>query len=98
MDLPPVLPKKQKKPFPVPIKKILQAGRAEKKLAQMGIERRLEPPKNGIIVPELVPVARNLLGSWKLLIKGVAQLMHVIPVYGCKYFLNPTIFLLLLKK
>ncbi|KAI4311836.1 hypothetical protein MLD38_036699 [Melastoma candidum] len=85
VDLPPLLPKNKKKPFPVPIKQILREGRKNKKLAQMGIEKRLEPPKNGILVPELVPVACGVLDSWKLVIKGVAQLLHVIPVYGCRF-------------
>ncbi|CAN1336444.1 APO protein 1, chloroplastic [Linum perenne] len=83
VDLPPVLPKRKKKPFPVPFKKIQRAARENKKLAQMGIEKPLEPPKNGLLVPEMVPVAYELLDAWKALIKGVAQLLHFIPVYGC---------------
>ncbi|XP_021902383.1 APO protein 1, chloroplastic isoform X2 [Carica papaya] len=83
VDLPPILPKRKKKPYPVPIKKILQASRKDKKLAQMGIEKPLEPPKNGLLVPDLIPVAYEVLDAWKILIKGLAQLLHVIPVYGC---------------
>lgn len=83
MDLPPVLPKKKKKPFPVPIEKMRQEARKDKKLAEMGIEKPLEPPKNGLLVPELVPVAYDVFDAWKILIKGLAQLLHVIPVYGC---------------
>ncbi|KAF5752682.1 APO protein 1 chloroplastic [Tripterygium wilfordii] len=83
VDLPPILPKKKKKPFPVPIKQILRTGRAEKKRALMGIEKSLEPPKNGLLVPGLVPVAYEVLDAWKVLIKGIAQLLHVIPVRGC---------------
>lgn len=55
-----------------------------KKLAQMGIEKPLEPPKNGLLVPGLIPVAYDVLNAWKVLIKGVAQLLHVIPVYACR--------------
>lgn len=84
VDLPPILPKKKKKPYPIPLKKIQQAARMDKKLAQMGIEKPLEPPKNGLIVPELVPVAHGVLDAWKVLIKGLAQLLYVIPVYGCR--------------
>lgn len=84
VDLPPVLPKKKKKPFPMPIEKIRQIARKEKKLAQLGIEKPLEPPKNGLLVPELIPVAYEVLDAWKLLIKGLAQLLLVIPVYGCR--------------
>ncbi|GAV70586.1 APO_RNA-bind domain-containing protein [Cephalotus follicularis] len=83
VDLPPILPKRKKKPFPIPIKKIKQAARKDKKLAEMGIEKPLEPPENGLLVPFLIPAAYEVLDAWKLLIKGIAQLLHVIPVYGC---------------
>ncbi|XP_042005237.1 APO protein 1, chloroplastic-like isoform X2 [Salvia splendens] len=83
VDLPPVLPKKKKKPFPIPLKKIVEAAREDKKLAQMGIEKHLEPPKNGILVPSLIPVAYDVLDAWKVLISGLAQLLHVVPVHAC---------------
>ena len=84
VDLPPILPKKKKKPYPIPFKKIQQAARNDKKVAQMGIEKPLEPPKNGLLVPDLVPVAYEVLDAWKVLIRGLAQLLHVIPVHGCR--------------
>lgn len=82
-DLPPILPKKKKKPYPIPIKKILEAARADKKLAEMGIEKPLEPPRNGILVPDLIPVAYEVVDAWKVLIRGIAQLLHVVPVHAC---------------
>lgn len=84
VDLPPILPKKKKKPFPVPIKQILQTARADKKLAKMGIEKHLEPPKNGLLVPNLIPVAYEVINAWRVLIRGVAQLLHVVPVHACR--------------
>ncbi|XP_057777444.1 APO protein 1, chloroplastic-like isoform X1 [Salvia miltiorrhiza] len=83
VDLPPVLPKKKKKPFPIPLKKIQEAAREDKRLAQMGIEKPLEPPRNGILVPDLIPVAYEVLDAWKVLISGLAQLLHVVPVHAC---------------
>ncbi|TXG70087.1 hypothetical protein EZV62_005022 [Acer yangbiense] len=83
VDLPPILPKKKKKPFPVPIEKMRQDARKDKKIAEMGIEKPLQPPKNGLLVPYLIPVAYEVLDAWKDLIKGLAQLLHVIPVFGC---------------
>lgn len=84
VDLPPLLPKNKKKPYPIPLKKIQQMARADKKLAEKGIEKPLEPPKNGLLVPELIPVAYEALEAWKVLIKGLAQLLNFIPVYGCR--------------
>lgn len=83
VDLPPVLPKNKKKPYPIPLKKIKQFAKEDKKLAELGIEKPLEPPKNGLLATDLIPVAHQVLDSWKVLIKGIAQLLHVIPVYGC---------------
>lgn len=87
VDLPPRLPKNKKKPYPIPLKKITQSAKADKRLAEMGIEKLLEPPKNGLLVPELVLVAYDLLEAWKILIRGLARLLHVVPVYACRYVL-----------
>ncbi|KAK4365309.1 hypothetical protein RND71_016667 [Anisodus tanguticus] len=76
-------PAKKKKPYPIPLKKIQQAARSDKKLAESGIEKKLEPSKNGLLVPDLIPVAYGLLDDWKLLIKGLAQLLHFVPVHAC---------------
>ncbi|KAM3389062.1 hypothetical protein ACQJBY_011293 [Aegilops geniculata] len=84
VDLPELHPKNKKKPFPVPIKKMLQASRKDKRLAQMRIEKPLEPPKNGLLLPELVPVAYEVLDNWKVLIRGISQLLNVVTVYGCR--------------
>ena len=40
----------------------------------MRIEKPLEPPKNGLLLPELVPVAYEVLDNWKVLIRGLSQL------------------------
>lgn len=61
-----------------------KAAKVDKKLALKGIEKPLEPPKNGLLVPELIPVAYEVLESWKVLIKGLSQLLTVVPVYGCR--------------
>ncbi|KAK8940177.1 hypothetical protein KSP40_PGU002895 [Platanthera guangdongensis] len=84
VDLPPVLPKNKKKPYLIPIHKMQRAARREKKMALMGIEKHLDPPKNGLLVPELIPVAYQTLESWKVLIESLAQLLTVVPVYGCR--------------
>jgi hypothetical protein len=86
VDLPHRLPKKKKKPYPIPFEKIKQAAREDKKFAQLGIEKPLDPPKNGLLVPDLIPVAYEVVDAWKVLIKGLAQLLHIIPVNACRYF------------
>ncbi|MQM12323.1 hypothetical protein Taro_045240 [Colocasia esculenta] len=85
VDLPPMQPKNKKKPYPVPLKKLQRAAKELRKQAEMGIERPLEPPKNGLLVPELIPVAYEVLEQWKVLIKGLKKLLNVVTVYGCSY-------------
>ncbi|XP_027120923.1 APO protein 1, chloroplastic isoform X4 [Coffea arabica] len=82
VDLPAVLPKKKKKPYPIPLKNILQAARADKKLAAMGMEKPLEPPKNGLLVPDLIPVAYEVLDAWRILIRGLTQILHTVPIHA----------------
>ncbi|RWR79969.1 APO protein 1, chloroplastic isoform X2 [Cinnamomum micranthum f. kanehirae] len=74
------LPVKKQEAVP---QNIQRAARADKKLAEKGIEKPLGPPKNGLLVHDLIPVAYEVLEAWKVLIKGLAQLLSVIPVYGC---------------
>lgn len=73
VDFPPKLPKGKKKPYPIPFKQIKHAAKMERKLASKGIEKPLEPPKNGLLVPDLVPVAYEVFDAWKLLIKVNAR-------------------------
>ena len=63
---------------------MLQDSRRDKRLAQMRMEKPLEAPKNGLLVPELVPVAYDVLDNWKVLIRGLSQLLNVVTVYGCR--------------
>lgn len=60
-----------------------RAARKDKELVEMGIEKPLKRPENGIHVPELIPVAYEVLDAWKSLIKGLAQLLNVVPVHAC---------------
>jgi hypothetical protein len=84
VDLPELQPKNKKKPFPVPIKKMVQESQRDKRLAGMRIVKPLEPPKNGLLVQELVPIAYEVLDNWKTLIQGLSQLLNVVTVYGCR--------------
>jgi APO RNA-binding len=85
IDLPTAQPKRKKKPFVVPVDKMVAEARKARALAEKGIDKPLEPPKNGILVPDLIPVAHTVLENWKVLIKGLSQLLTVVSVYGCRY-------------
>eukprot|EP01018_Ginkgo_biloba_P016414 Gb_29513 [translate_table: standard] len=89
VDLPPVLPKNKKKPFPTPIKEIRRAARQNEKKNKLEEERGEakipEPPENGLLVPELIPIAHEVLEARKTLVKDLLKLLSVVPVYGCRY-------------
>ncbi|KAJ0040679.1 hypothetical protein Pint_26805 [Pistacia integerrima] len=55
-----------------------------RKTCRKAIEKPLKPPENGILIPQLVLIAYEVLDAWKSLSKGIAHLLHVILVYGCR--------------
>ncbi|GLJ38772.1 hypothetical protein SUGI_0790490 [Cryptomeria japonica] len=92
VDLPPVLPKRKKKPYPRPIKEIIRDARKIKKRSKLEEakmeERVLGPPENGLLVPDLIPVAHQVLEARKILVKNLVKLLDVIPVFACRYCSN----------
>lgn len=82
-DLPPVLPKRKKKPFVSPPKR---GGFLVKKGPK---ERVLHPPANGLLVPKLVPVAHEVFEARATLLQLLIKLMQVVPVKVCKFCSHP---------
>lgn len=81
-DLPPVLPKHKKKPF---ITNPKRGGFLSKKGPKKPLEDCSFPPGNGLLVPELVPVAHAVFEARKTLLQLVSKLMEVVPVKACKF-------------
>jgi hypothetical protein len=82
-DLPPVLPKRKKRPYVNPIKR----GSFEKKLrrrAGLVPVKPLVAPQNGLLVKKLIPVAHMVLGARATVLDGVGRLLKVIPVKACR--------------
>ncbi|KAL8535551.1 hypothetical protein ACS0TY_011250 [Phlomoides rotata] len=50
----------------------------------MGIEKPLEPPKNGLLVPDLIPVAYEVLDTWKCCLSVNAQ-KFMLPDLGTRF-------------
>ncbi|KAI3824754.1 hypothetical protein L1987_06225 [Smallanthus sonchifolius] len=69
-DLPPILHKNKKKTLSYPSKEDLASFEGRQKACRNGL---VEPPKNGLLVPDLVPVAYEVLDAWKILIKGTSS-------------------------
>ncbi|KAK2970797.1 hypothetical protein RJ640_001164, partial [Escallonia rubra] len=60
-DFPRYYSKKEKKPFPIPIVELRRAARERLKNRKDQPKRRVPPPKNGLVVKRLIPVA---YGVW----------------------------------
>lgn len=84
-DLPRYYSKKEKKPFPVPILELRRAARERIKNARGKPRRPTPPPRNGMLVRSLIPVAYEVINARILLINNLKSLMKVVPVQACKY-------------
>ncbi|CAM8974910.1 unnamed protein product [Rhodiola kirilowii] len=78
--------KKERKPYPTPMKVLVKRAKKEKE-ARMAQPCRLldKSPDNGLLVPELVHVARRVYQARESLLFGISKLLHVIPVKRCSH-------------
>ncbi|KAF8400516.1 hypothetical protein HHK36_013815 [Tetracentron sinense] len=84
-DLPRYYSKKEKKPFPTPIVELRRAARERKKSRKGQPKRPVPPPKNGLLVRNLIPVAYEVANARITLINSLKKLMKVVPVLACKW-------------
>ncbi|CAI9280266.1 unnamed protein product [Lactuca saligna] len=86
VDLPRYYSKKEKKPFPVPIVELRRAARQRMKSSK-GQPKRSgpPPPKNGLLVQSMIPLAYAVLNARTSLINNLKRLLKVVPVQACKY-------------
>ena len=74
------------KPYVTPMKALIERVKAEKEVRKAQPRRVLEePPENGLLVPELVEVARRVYEACGSLLFSLSQLVRVIPVLRCRY-------------
>ncbi|PWZ29431.1 APO protein 2, chloroplastic [Zea mays] len=84
-DLPRKYSKREKKPFPIPVLELRRRAKERMKAAQGKPKQPMPPPKNGMLVRRLIPVAYKVYNARILLINNLKRLMKVVPVKGCKY-------------
>ncbi|KAD6796546.1 hypothetical protein E3N88_07442 [Mikania micrantha] len=85
VDLPRYYSKKEKKPFPVPILELRRAARERMKSGKGQPKRAAPPPKNGLLVQRMIPLAYAVLNARTTLINNLKRLLKVVPVQACKY-------------
>ncbi|KAH7685058.1 APO domain-containing protein [Dioscorea alata] len=84
-DLPRYYSKKEKKPFPVPILELRRAARQRIKDAKGKPKKPVPPPRNGMLVRSLIPVAYEVMNARITLINNLKRLLKVVPVLACKH-------------
>ncbi|KAM1046440.1 hypothetical protein ACFX13_026520 [Malus domestica] len=77
--------KKEKKPFPVPIVELRRAARERLKSNRGKPRTPVPPPKNGLLVKTLVPVAYDVYDARITLINNLKRLLKVVPVQACRF-------------
>ncbi|XP_076916553.1 APO protein 2, chloroplastic-like [Bidens hawaiensis] len=85
VDLPRHYSKKEKKPFPVPILELRRAARERMKSRKSQPKRPAPPPKNGLLIQKMIPLAYAVLNARTRLINNLKRLLKVVPVQACKY-------------
>ncbi|CAH2069583.1 unnamed protein product [Thlaspi arvense] len=84
-DAPKEYTRREKKPFPVPIVDLRRAARERVKNNKDKPRRPLPPPKNGMVVKSLVPLAYKVYNARIRLINNLHRLMKVVRVNACGY-------------
>uniref|UniRef100_A0A2P2NLH0 APO domain-containing protein n=1 Tax=Rhizophora mucronata TaxID=61149 RepID=A0A2P2NLH0_RHIMU len=78
--------KSERKPYPTPMRVLIQRAKKEKEARKAQPCRMLEhPPDNGLLVPELVEVAHRVYRARESLLSGLAKLVKVVPVQRCRF-------------
>ncbi|KAH9607910.1 hypothetical protein KSS87_008481 [Heliosperma pusillum] len=84
-DLPKYYSRREKKPFPVPIVDLRRAARERLKKSRGQPRKPMPPPKNGLLVKSLIPIAYGVINARTLLINNLKKLLKVVTVQACKY-------------
>lgn len=78
--------KAERKPFVTPMKELIRRAREEREARKLQPCLMLEkPPENGLLVPELVEVAHRVYRARGSLLKGLSELLKVVPVQRCRF-------------
>ncbi|RZC69791.1 hypothetical protein C5167_032923 [Papaver somniferum] len=84
-DFPRCYSKKEKKPFPIPVLELRRAARERQKSRKGKPRKPVVPPRNGMLIRRLIPVAYEVFNSRIKLINNLKRLLKVVPVHACKW-------------
>ncbi|XP_047946168.1 APO protein 2, chloroplastic-like [Salvia hispanica] len=84
-DFPRYYSKKEKKPFPIPIVELRRNARKRLKNRENQPRAPIPPPKLGLVVKGLIPLAYKVLNARTTLVNNLKKLLKVMPVNACKW-------------
>ncbi|XP_057795300.1 APO protein 2, chloroplastic-like [Salvia miltiorrhiza] len=84
-DFPRYYSKKEKKPFPIPIIELRRNARERLKNRNNQPRAPVPPPKIGLVVKRLIPLAYKVLNARTTLVNNLKKLLKVMPVNACKW-------------
>eukprot|EP00252_Welwitschia_mirabilis_P005651 TRINITY_DN16153_c0_g1_i1.p1 TRINITY_DN16153_c0_g1~~TRINITY_DN16153_c0_g1_i1.p1 ORF type:complete len:416 (+),score=78.12 TRINITY_DN16153_c0_g1_i1:295-1542(+) len=84
VDFPPDMRRIKKKPFPIPVKELRRAARLKQKRSRLHPYRPVGPPRNGLLVQNLIPIAYQVFEARRALMNGVAALLKAVPTHACR--------------
>lgn len=87
-DVPKPAKKWERKPYPTPMKVLIQKAKEEKQARQENPCRLLKhAPDNGLLVPDLIEVAHQVYNARESLLRGLSKLVNgdaAIPIKRCR--------------
>ena len=83
VELPRKLKKSERKPWVTSVNDLKRKARVGRKDKQLVRERILQPPENGLLVKELVPVAHEVYSATTELFFCASMVVESIAVYCC---------------
>lgn len=84
-DFPRYHSKKEKKPFPIPVVELRRNARERNKNSRGKPKKPTPPPKNGLVVKSLIPIAYKVLNARTSSINNLKKLLKLVPVKACKF-------------
>ncbi|XP_073015167.1 APO protein 3, mitochondrial-like isoform X1 [Primulina eburnea] len=83
LELPRKLRKSERKPWVTDINEVKRKARLEKQERTMVRETNFKPPKNGLLIKGLIPVAHDVLAARNQLLFYTSRVAHSISIYFC---------------
>ncbi|XP_057782330.1 APO protein 3, mitochondrial-like [Salvia miltiorrhiza] len=84
VELPRKLKRSERKPWVTDVTELKRRERWRRQARRVVREVKLKPPDNGLLVKELIPVARDVLAARTRLLSCVSRVSDSVPIFVCR--------------